>query len=530
MKNNRFISHAAICLMAIMFPIASCDTEGLQELNVNPNAQTTINTNFLFSAAALSTACNGAGGDNWYTNWRTNVGTCAYAIQHLAQATGGIAQGDKYFENQEASQGVWDWYYNDQLKNLAEVIKQTGPGGFEEGKRKNTREAARILRVVNFHRLTDWFGNIPYFEANKGLERIYQPAYDHQEEIYADMLKELDEACTNISASNPDEGFAASDMIYQGDIDKWKKWGYSLMLRLAMRMSNVDAAGAATYVTKAAQGGVFSSNGDNAIIPMGTNQLWNNQNGLSRGFVDGSQPTTLSKTLVDKLKGANQNSAADDDPRLLIISGGVNGNQDPLAQRGMPNGLDQGTLDLYTGQSGTDVNATFSSFNSKFLDRDEPYMMMNHAEVEFLLAEAIERGIGTVDGTAAEHYEAGVKAAIQMYVIYDPSFTVSDAAVTTYLAQPYVAYNGTQAEKLEKIGTQMWISKFLNWWEAWNDWRRTGYPVLVPVNYPGNLTGGQIPRKLKLPSSEQTRNQQNMEAGRTNPDTQVGRVWWDGGN
>ena len=228
--------------------------------------------------------------------------------------------------------------------------------------------------------------------------------------------------------------------------------------------------------------------------------------------------------------GANQNSTADDDPRLLIISGGVNGNQAPLAQRGMPNGLDQGTLDLYTGQSGTDVNATFSSFNSKFLDRDEPYMMMNYAEAEFLLAEAIERGIGTVEGTAAEHYAAGVKAAIQMYVIYDPSFTVSDAAVTTYLAQPYVAYNGTQAEKLEKIGTQMWISKFLNWWEAWNDWRRTGYPVLIPVNYPGNLTGGQIPRKLKLPSSEQTRNQQNMEAGRTNPDTQVGRVWWDGGN
>ncbi len=144
----------------------------------------------------------------------------------------------------------------------------------------------------------------------------------------------------------------------------------------------------------------------------------------------------------------------------------------------MPNGLDQGTLDSYTGQSGTDVNATFSSFNSKFLDRDEPYMMMNYAETEFLQAEAIERGIGTVAGTAQEHYEAGVKAAIQMYVTYDASFTVSDAAVTTYLGQPYVAYTGTQGEKLEKIGTQMWISKFLNWWEAWNDWRRTDFPKL----------------------------------------------------
>ena len=530
MKNKRFISQAAICLMATMLPLTSCDTDGLHELNVNPNARNTVNTNFLFTAAALSTACNGAGGDNWYTNWRTNVGTCAYAIQQLAQATGGIAQGDKYFENQEASQGVWDWYYNDQLKNLAEVIKQTGPGGFEEGKRPNTREASRILRVVNFHRLTDWFGNIPYSEANKGIELIYKPKYDDQQAIYADMLKELDEACTNISASNPDDGFAASDLIYKGDIAKWKKWGYTLMLRLAMRISNVDAATAATYVTKAAQGGVFTSNLDNAIIPMAIPQVWNNQNGLVRAFVDGSQPTTLSKTMIDKLKGPNTGSTADDDPRLMIISGGIAGNVDPLAQRGLPNGLDAGTLDAYTGIPSTSINATFSSFNSKFLDRDEPYMMMNYAEAEFLLAEAKERGIGTVPGTAQEHYDAGVRAACKMYIIHDVSFVVSDAAVDTYLGQAHVAYSGTQAEKLEKIGTQLWISKFLNWWDAWSDWRRTGYPTLVPVNYPGNLTDGQIPRKLKLPSSEQTRNQENMAAGATNPDTQVGKVWWDGGN
>ena len=101
---------------------------------------------------------------------------------------------------------------------------------------------------------------------------------------------------------------------------------------------------------------------------------------------------------------------------------------------------------------------------------------------------------------------AGVRAACKMYIIHDVSFVVADAAVDTYLGQAHVAYSGSQAEKLEKIGTQLWISKFLNWWDAWSDWRRTGYPTLVPVNYPGNLTDGQIPRKLKLPSSEQTRN------------------------
>jgi hypothetical protein len=530
MKHISFIGKMAIGLIAVLHPLAGCDTDQLHDLNVNPNALTKVNVNFLFTAAELSTACNGAGGDNWYTNWRTNVGTCAYAIQHLAAVTGGISQGDKYSENQEASQGVWDWYYGDQLKNLVEVIKQTGEGGFEEGKRKNTREAARILKVVNFHRLTDWFGNIPYTDANKGIEGVFKPAYDNQQTIYMDMLKELDEACTNISASNTDDGFAASDMIYQGDISKWKKWGYSLMLRLAMRISNVDAANAASYVSKAVAGGVFASNADNAIILMAIPQVWNNQNGLVRAFVDGSQPQTLSKTLVDKLKGTNAGSAADDDPRLMIISGGIDGNVDPVAQRGMPNGLDLGTLDVYTGTTGTNINGTFSAFNSKFLDRDEPYMMMNYAEVELLMAEAIERNIGTVPGTAQAHYDAGVKAAIQMYTLYDASFAVSDAAVTTYLSQPYASYTGTSAEKLEKIGNQMWISKFLNWWDAWSDWRRTGYPVLVPTNYPGNLTNGQIPRKLKMPSSELARNQENYAAGATQPDTQVGKVWWDGGD
>ncbi|HMI66462.1 MAG TPA: SusD/RagB family nutrient-binding outer membrane lipoprotein [Cyclobacteriaceae bacterium] len=528
MKKTKILTQGAMLIIATMLPFAGCDTSELHNLNVNPNALLKVNVNFLFTAAELSTACNGAGGDNWYTNWRTNIGTCAYAIQQLAAGAGGISQGDKYFENQEASQGVWDWYFEDQLKNLNEVLKQTGTGGFEEGHRKNTREAARILKVVNVHRLTDWFGNIPYSEADKGTEGALFPKYDKQQDIYTDMLKELHEACTSISASNEDDGFASSDMIYQGDIAKWKKWGYTLMLRLAMRMSNVNAAGAATYVTEAAAGGVFASNADNAIIPMSTPQLWNDQNGITRSFVDGSQPTTLSKTLVDKLMGPNAGSTADDDPRLMIISGGLNGDMNPLNQKGLPNGLDAGTVDVYTGHSGTDISKEFSGFNSKFLDRDEPYMMMNYAEAEFLLAEAKERNIGTVGGTADVHYANGVKAAMQMYTINDPSFVVSDAAVAVYLAT--FPYAGTTDQKQEMIGTQLWISKFLNWWEAWNDWRRSGHPTLTPINYPGNLTGGLIPRKLKLPTSEAALNTANREAGMTNPDTQVGKVWWDGGN
>ena len=137
-----------------------------------------------------------------------------------------------------------------------------GKAVYAEGEYINTRNAARIIKVFSFHRLTDFYGNIPYFEANRGLEGINEgkqgilfPAYDKQSVIYPDLLKELEEATAAISDANPDEGFAAADMIYEGDLAKWKKWGYSLMLRLAMRVSNVAPDMANEYVTKAIAGG-----------------------------------------------------------------------------------------------------------------------------------------------------------------------------------------------------------------------------------------------------------------------------------
>jgi hypothetical protein len=172
-----------------------------------------------------------------------------------------------------------------------------------------------------------------------------------------------------------------------------------------------------------------------------------------------------------------------------------------------------------------DFDKFFSRINVKLLDRDEPYMLMNAAEPHFLLAEAKERNIGTVPGIAKDLYEAGVKLAMQMYTIHDPSFVVSDAQVAAYLAaRPY----GVAKPAREMIGEQLWASKFMNWWEAWADWRRTGYPVLTPVLHPAGITNGQIPRRLRYPAQEQAANPNFMQ-GSTQPDIFMTRVWWDGG-
>jgi hypothetical protein len=532
MKITNYINKLLLCVLLAASPLAGCDTDELHDLNTDPQAVPEINVNFLLTAAQLGSASGGGTtGDNRYIDWRTNIGLAAYAIQQLANVDGGIAPGDKYTNNQESYQAPWDFFYGDVLKNLGEVIRQTGPGGYDEGKKQNTRNVARIMKAFIFHRLTDYYGNIPYFQALQGIQGVLRPEYDPQPVIYEDLLKELDDAAAKLVVKaevDKDEGLKAADLIYNGDVVKWKKWAYSLMLRLAMRVSEADASLAATYVDKAIAGGVFEGNEDNAIVLMSaTPNQWLNQNGISRAFIsdDGGQPTILGKTLIDMLKGTNAGSTADDDPRLMIISGGVNGNTNPLVQRGMPNGLDQGLLNDYTGVPETNAVTTFSLINPLLLDVDEPYLLMHYAEVEFLLAEAAERTIGTVSGTAQSHYDAGVKAAMQMWTLYDVSFAVSDAEVATYLAT--YPYDGTQDEKLEMIGTQMYISKFFNWWDAWSDWRRTGYPTLIPVNYPGNVTGGQIPRKLLLPNHELATNGDNLVAGATSPDLPTTRVWWD---
>jgi len=528
-----------VCCIAIAAMVATgCNKDSLKDLNNNPQAATTIDVNFLFTSAQLGAASGGSRGDNRYIDWRTNIGIASTTIQQLA-AIGDISNnGDKYLENMESNSAPFQFIYTD-LRSLATVIKETSTGGYAAGTNNNTKQAARILRAFLFHRLTDYYGSVPYTDALEAQSGVFFPHYDKQKVIYLALLKELEEATAAFTAADAD--FSDADLYYNGDVTKWKRWGYSLMLRLAMRLSTVDAATANAYVTKAIAGGVFQSNLDNTIVPMSEGPgLWTNQNGISRAFYpgDGGNSTFMSKTFINFLKGANTASTADDDPRLMILTAGIGNwvasgssaewvsiNADPLAQKGMPNGYDINTLKTLEGNPNLDPNATYSKINPKLLDRDEPYMLMNYGEVKLLMAEAAQRSIGGLTPAAAAGYYAdGVKASMQMYLIYDPSFVVTDAQVTAYLAaHPF----NVEKPALEMIGNQYWANHFLNWWEAWSGWRRTRFPTLTPTNYPGNVTGGKIFERLKYPSEEVAGNP-NFGSGSTTNDY-VTKVWWAGG-
>jgi hypothetical protein len=364
----------------------------------------------------------------------------------------------------------------------------------------------RILRVFIYSRLTDLHGDIPYSEAGQGYTSgILKPKYDAQKDIYMDMLKELEEAVAQITSSTT---MGVSDLMFQGDTAKWKAWGNSMMLRLAMRLTKADSATAKAWAEKAVAGGTMTSNDHIAMVPHTDGPEGINKNGHGEVFDADGNPR-MSKTFVDWLK---------DDPRLPILAARRSDGSTAVANlMGMPNGS--------TGETVPDTSIYAEPNRNVITKRDVPMVFQTYAEVRLLKAEMAFRG-WSVPGDAKTHYEAGVKAAMQMLSsIYPNAAAISDAEVDAYLAlKPYDASKGW-----EMISEQYWAATLLNEYEAFSNWRRTGFPTLTPTNDPGNVTGGTIPRRLIYPTGEESTNAENFAAAiaRQGPNDFVTRVWWD---
>ncbi|WKN30718.1 SusD/RagB family nutrient-binding outer membrane lipoprotein [Porifericola rhodea] len=490
-------------LLAGLFLVSSCDTDELIDMNENPNAAEEIDPSYMLAYSMLRIS-----GDR-YESWRGVMIYSSTMIQHNA-ALQTYWSGDKYLYSAQYSGALFEAAYPNYVKMLAAVIEQTK----DDPAKGNVYGIARILWVLGMSRLTDMYGDIPYFEAGRGFyDNNYSPAYDPQSEIYADMLKQLEEAPSTFDASLTDLGDnGVQDVIYQGDLNKWEKFANSLMLRLAMRVSKVDPAMAQEYVGKAIAGGLMESNSDNAYVQHTDGPVGLNQNGIGQVFLaDDNQ--RLSKTFVDWMLNHN-------DPRIEVIA---TLNQDDI-YNGLPNGYDATTIKEYegTGEEAVPIEL-YSTTNPELVTLDAPMFFQTYAEVELLLAEASI--LGWHNGDPETHYNNGVRANMQHFTTYNESLAISDEQVDAYLAaNPYNSANG-----LEMIGEQYWIATFLNDYESWANWRRTGYPVLTPTNYPGNITGGQIPRRLRYFEGEYGNNGEQLQAAiaRQGPDEFTTRIWWD---
>jgi hypothetical protein len=379
--------------------------------------------------------------------------------------------------------------YYGPLINLEKVLtSELTPA---EGPIANQIAVAKILKAYYFWHITDRWGDIPYSEAFKGAEN-FMPKYDKQEAIYDSIFKLLTDANAMIVAGN-----ISNEILYGGDINKWKRFGNSVHLLAALRLSKVNAAKANTEFNKALTDGVMTANTDNFVykhIADATNQsFWYGQ------VVNQSREWwALTETLVNYMDPIA-------DPRLPVYAKKNNGN----IYKGIPFGTTVG-LPNTTG---------FSLMGTTMYAQALPVYLVTYAQVLFAKAEAAKRGwIAGADAEAKINYDLAIDQSIRQW-------TGTNTGVAAYMGATGIPYNAATA--LQQIGMQRWVHLFMHGYEAWAEWRRTGYPNNLVA--PG---GKAVPLRNSYPPNEVFNNEANYKAAvATFPyggtDALGTRVWWD---
>ena len=524
---KQYLKISAVALSALL-TVTSCDKNKLEELNIDPNSVSEMDQAYLLSLGTLRIAGE-------YENTRANMLYAATMIQHTA-STASYFSGDKYLYNAQYSGAYMERHYTDVIRLFSHAINKTK----DDPTQANIWAAATLLRAFDLQRMTDLYGDIPYEQAGKGLEAEanWFPKYDNQKDIYGYLVRDIKAARDKFSATAKSLG--NQDFIYGGDVTKWKKFANALLMRVALRMSNVDATTARTVFLEAYNNGAFTSNADNAFIKFADGPQGINRNGLNDGYWNTykySRDCKVSRTFVNWMKANN-------DPRLMIVCGGLGNpenpatwNTNPAAQRGMPNGFTTANMPTgLTGQDLADWNAgltstprwIFSMQNIKYMDWADPYILQTYAEVELMAAEAAV--LGWLTTNSATHFSKGVDAAIKNWTAFDASFARTQAEIDAYIAgRNFAAASATDKRRL--IGEEYWAATYLNDIESWSNWRRTGFPVLTPTNDPNRWEANQIPRRLKYWENEISSNPANYKAAsdRMGGDNFMTKMWWDGG-
>ena len=499
-----------IIAMLAVFTVVGC-TENFDELEKDPVALSANPAGQLtFTQLCMS-------GDGYYQH-RTNLIYAGGFVQHYSGSWAVTNYGGKFNNSEEYAVALWRNVYAHEMKSVVDILDVTG----KDASAVNMNAVAKVMRVMIAQRLTDIYGDVPYSEAGLAFSKgIVTPKYDKQQDIYASFFKELDEAYNQL---NVGKDLIKGDLFYKGDVSKWKKLANTMRLRAAMRISEVNPAEAEKQAKAAFQNGVFENNADNCIMqhldfPFSDDpaRLDYRGNGLSYGFIGNEQGDHFSSLLIDYLKNNG-------DPRLTMIA------TPKTSSSVAPGAALQPGETLYEGVKpgvfrwelpGGSNSA--SGIQSYLKLRTTPFLHVSYSESQLLLAEAAFRG--WVSGSAADYYKKGVEAGIKQLEIYGAA-PASQASIDAYVnAKPLLA--GTEKEQ---IATQIWITYLFNSIEGYSNWRRTGYPHLIPITNSDSGTGGVVPTRLYYPNDEMQKNEKNYldavsRLGGKND--WLGKVWWD---
>lgn len=395
----------------------------------------------------------------------------------------------------------FDFYdvYTTYLANLQSILTSRTFVDVE-GSPANQQAVARILKAYYFWFMTDRWGDIPYKEALLGKDN-FTPRYDRQQDIYNDLFKELKEAALQIDNGTPVKG----DILFNGDMAKWKRFANSMRVLMALRLSKADPAKGKSELTDAMNMGGFTANTDNVVYKhiaeaANENYWYNVFSVLNRRWYCISQP------MVDFMRPLH-------DPRLPVFADKPD--RVGVDYVGMPYGI--------TGDKAQNFPSDSVSFlGARIRAQDAPSYVMTYAQLLFAYAEAAHIGwIPGGDGAAAGYYQRAVTASVGQW-------TGSESGAAAYLAQTGVSYDPAVA--LRQIGYQRWVHLYMNGYEAWAEWRRTGFPQLLPAPENGNVP---IPRRQGYPVKERNINTAhyndavNVQPGLNGKDDLNGRIWWD---
>ena len=504
-------------------------TDHFENLNTDPHAYTDLDPGIQLAKVQLDIS------GLRDPIWKYDLGIAMSTMQYFS-GSWWCQHGGQYNVVEKGHwSSLWEERYSKGLKNIQNLVERTA--GVEEF--TNINAAARIIRVYLFSEVTDMYGDIPYSEAIKGFsEGVLLPRYDKQEDIYTDFFLELEQAVTQFDNSKADiEG----DLFLGGDVDKWRKFGNSLRMRLGFRLTKVDPAEAKIQVQAAINGGVMTSNSDICMMKH-TDVDYQGEgveirgNGRSQTFnaSPNSEGFRLTNTFVDFLTTTG-------DPRIYIYGGTYLEDGTDITEY-LKLGITHGAMwwnewsdygDLLDPDTGNSVayvpHAVKHMQPSKYISgQAAPSFVMTYAEVELLLAEAAVRGWGATN--ASVHYTAGVEAGLKHVSLYPGAPEIPQDEINDFIANNPLPVDNEG--KIRVINEQMWVNLYMNGLEAYSNFRRSGYPDLEPftsVEWYHSGTDGVIPRRFFYPEFESQINPDNYQeaVSRLGKDDLLSRVWWD---
>lgn len=500
--------------------LAAC-TSDFEEINTNPNNPDHIEQTELLLPAILNTAAR-----SYFDNTHSRgLIVCNY---HEDTFTSMFASA---FDPTDTER-----YYFGCLRDVQNLINLA-----EEKNEPHLLGIGYVLKSWMFQVMTDLYGDFPYSEALKGKDSdIAYPVYDTQEDIYYSILASLEEANELLSETSSET--ISKDLLYNGDVLKWRKLANSLRIRMLMRVSGKSGLKISVdeklreIVEKPSRYPLFESNDDNAVFTF-LDEEGNQAPSYTSTPAKFNDDNFMTTTLETNLKKLNDN-------RIHIFASptrsGVAENKREFA--GVPNCLTQGDEQAFNGG-----NVNSSTMSILFLNRNiDPVLasptaaqtiILTYAEVQLHLAEARERELIRT-GDAGSYYREGIQASFDYWASRIPAnFTYPQAAdvlpPADYFTQESVRFEGSHDEKLKKIYLQKWLALYFCGFEGWSEWRRTGVPeqisVTPPRGYQSNSSIPEWPRRIPYPMFEQTYNNKNYQVavGRQGADNLTTRVWWN---